>query len=73
MNRTTRLKLKEAKANAEKFIEQMKGMDDKKLSKHIELFRQQMEIAYKKGDTAAIELLTEYEWQTIVARVEKNK
>ena len=71
MKRNTNVKLKEALDNAEIFIAQMKTMDDKKLSKHIDLFRQQMEMAYKQRNTAVYELLTEYEMQTIIARIEK--
>ncbi|HLF46117.1 MAG TPA: hypothetical protein VI548_06810 [Chitinophagaceae bacterium] len=71
MKRNTNIKLKEALNNAENFITQMKTMDDKKLSKHIDLFRQQMEMAYRQRNTAAYELLTEYERQTIIARIEK--
>ena len=71
MKSKTNIKLKEAFDNAETFIAQMKTMDDKKLSKHIDLFRQQMEMAYKQRNTEAYELLTEYERQTIIARIEK--
>ncbi len=39
MKSNTTIKLKEAIANAQRFIEQM---DDKKLSKHLDLFREQM-------------------------------
>jgi hypothetical protein len=57
--------------NAESYIEQMIAMDDKKLSKHIDLFHEQMELAYKQGNKDAYELLYEYEKQTIAARVSK--
>ena len=46
-------------------------MEDKKLARHIDLFRKQMAIAYQQGNTKAFELLSEYEQQTIVARVGK--
>lgn len=42
MKSNTDLKLKEALENSDAFIEQMKTMDDKKLSKHINLSREQM-------------------------------
>ena len=72
MNTTTKHNLQDAKDNAEKYIEQMKTMSDKKLSKHIELFRLQMEKAYKDKNFEAYELIFEYEKQTIEAGVSKN-
>ena len=72
MKSNTKIQIEEAIKNADSFIEQMKKMDDKKLSKHIDLFRQQMEMAYKQGNGAAYELLYEYEKQTIIARVNKD-
>jgi predicted solute-binding protein len=71
MKRNTNTKLKEALDNAEAFIAQMKTMEDKKLSKHIDLYREQMEMAYRQGNSKAYELLYEYEKQTIIARAEK--
>ena len=65
-------KLKEALQNADYFIEQLKAMDDKKLSKHIDLFRQQQQMALAKGKPEVYELLYEYERQTIIARAEKS-
>ena len=59
-------KLKEAIQNAELYIEQMKAMDDKKLSKHIDLFRQQQEMALTQGKPDVYELLYEYERQTLM-------
>ena len=56
----------------ELFIEQMKLMPDAKLSKHLDLFRQQMEKAYQQGNDTAFELLSEYEKQTIIARANKD-
>jgi hypothetical protein len=67
----TNTKLKEALLNADYFIEQLKAMDDKKLSKHIDLFRQQQQMALAQGKPEVYELLYEYERQTIIARVEK--
>lgn len=64
-------KLLEATQNAEKFINQMKKMDDKKLVKHLKLFRMQMEIARETKNHKAFELLCEYERQVIEARVAK--
>jgi hypothetical protein len=66
------IRLEETIANAEKYIEQMQQMDDKKLSKHLDLFRQQMEMAYKQNNEEAYKLLYEYETQTIQARIRKN-
>lgn len=71
MKTTTKTKLHDAIKNAESYMEQMKSMDDKKLSKHIDLFQQQIDIARKNGNETAVQLLQEYEWQTIMARVEK--
>lgn len=71
MKNTTQLKLDDALLNAESYIEQMKTMDDKTLSRNIDLFREQMERAYKQGNKEAYELLYEYEMQTIVARMSK--
>jgi hypothetical protein len=64
-------RIEELKRNAEHYVKQMIKMDDKKLKKHIDLFRIQMEMAYKQGNKEAFELLVEMEWQTIVARVNK--
>jgi len=71
MKKTTQLKLDDALQNAESYIEQMKTMDDKKLSKHLDMFHEQMELAYKQGNKEAYELLYEYEQQTIIARLSK--
>lgn len=64
-------KLKEATDNAEAFVAQLKEMDDKKLSKHIDLFHQQMTMAWQQRNFTAYELLSEYERQTTIARAEK--
>lgn len=72
MKKQTNIKLEEARKNTELYIEQMMAMDDKKLSKHIDLFRQQMEMAYKQGNKEAYEFLVEYEIQTIIARANKD-
>lgn len=71
MKTTTTKKLNEALVNAEKFIKEMEQMDDKKLSKHITIFQQQMQKAYEQNNQEAYQLLAEYEWQTIQARVNK--
>lgn len=73
MKRNTQIKYEDATANAEAYIEQMKAMDDKKLAKHLDLYRQQMEKAYKTNNLAAYELLCEYERQVIEARLAKNQ
>ena len=72
MKSNTEIKIEEARINAEKYIEQMMSMDDKKLIKHLDLFRKQMEMAYKQNNKTAFELLNEYEEQTIQARMKKN-
>lgn len=72
MNNNTKIKMKEAIENAAIFIEQMKSMDDTKLGKHLDLFRQQMDKAYQQGNNNAFELLSEYETQTIIARANKD-
>ncbi len=72
MKNKTPKKLREAIENAENFILQMEQMEDKKLSKHIELFRQQMQIAYNQKNHSAYNLLAEYEMQTIIARANKK-
>ncbi len=71
MKNSTNKKLEEAVKNGGEFIHQMEMMDDNKLSKHIDLFRQQMEKAFKEKKFAAYELLSEYERQTISARFNK--
>ncbi len=72
MKINTKIKLEEAIKNAESYIEQMKKMDDKKLRKHLDLFREQMEKAYKQKNETAFELLSEYEKQVIIARANKD-
>ena len=72
MKRNTEIKLREALVNAEMFIEQMQQMDDRKLSKHLDFFQQQMQMAYKQKNELAYNLLSEYEKQTVEARVNKN-
>ena len=72
MKTNTKIKLDDAIKNAQRYIEQMKTMDDAKLSKHLDLFREQMEKAYKQKNETAFELLNEYEKQIIIARVNKD-
>jgi hypothetical protein len=48
----------------------MRQWSDSKLEKHLDLFRQQLEMAYNQKDEDAISLLTEYENQVINARFE---
>ena len=72
MKTNTKIKHQDALENAENYIEQMKSMDDKKLSKHLDLFRQQMEKAYEQKNETAFELLSEYEKQVINARANKD-
>ncbi len=72
MKSNTKIKLEDAIKNAEQYIEQMKKMDDKKLSKHLDLFQIQMEKAYKQKNEEAFELLSEYERQVIIARLSKG-
>ncbi len=73
MNKTTALKLNEALQNKDAFIKQLRAMPDSKLSKHLDLFQQQMQMAYKQKKHKAYELLAEYERQVFMARLEKNK
>ncbi len=72
MKSNTTIKLEEAIVNARKYIEQMELMDDKKLSKHLDLFHQQMQMVYEQNNEAAYTLLAEYEKQTLAARINKN-
>jgi len=72
MNPHPSIKLKEAIANRNEYISIMAQWDDKKLSKHIDLFQQQMQKAYNDKNEAAYLLLSEYENQTIEARDMKN-
>ncbi len=73
MKSNTKIKLEDAINNAENYIEQMLLMDDKKLSKHLILFRIQMEMAYKQKNFEAYELLYEYEKQVFTAIIRKDK
>jgi hypothetical protein len=70
MSRLHKQKLEEAITNRETFINQMRQWSDSKLEKHLDLFRQQLEMAYNQKDEDAISLLTEYENQVINARFE---
>ena len=72
MNIHDSIKLKEAQKNREGYISIMAGWDDGRLSKHIDLFREQRAMAYMKGDEDAMVLLDEYEWQVIEARLRRN-
>ena len=72
MKNNTEIKLHEAIADARKFIQQMEQMDDKKLSKHLDLFREQMQKAYQQKNDMGYKLLCEYEQQTLIARINKN-
>ena len=47
-------------------------MDDKKLVKHLDLFREQMQKAYEQNNETAFKLLHEYIRQTLTARLNKN-
>jgi predicted solute-binding protein len=72
MKKSKNIQLDDAIQNADKYIKQMVTMDDKKLSKHLDLFRQQMQMAYDQGNHKAFELLQEYERQVIISRMKKN-
>lgn len=72
MKSNTNIKLQDALQNAERYIEEMKTMDDKKLSKHLDLFHEQMQMAYQQGNHEAFELLQEYERQVIISRLSKK-
>ncbi len=71
MNKNTALKLKDTLANMETYIKQLEAMPDQKLSKHLDLFRQQMQMAYRQKNHTAFELLIEYEKQVFMARLRK--
>jgi len=71
MKNNTIKKLEEAISNAEEFIRQMESMDDKKLSKHLDLFQVQIQKAFQQKNFSAFNLLSEYERQTIIARIKK--
>ena len=72
MKNNTEIKLHEAIADARKIIQQLEQMDDKKLSKHLDLFREQMQKAYQQKNDMGYKLLYEYEQQTLIARITKN-
>lgn len=57
MKSNTKIKLKDAIKNAARYIEEMQLMDDKQLSKNLDLFRQQMAMAYQQKNYTAYELL----------------
>lgn len=65
------MKLKAALENSEAYIKQMMALDDKKLARNIDMFQQQIIMAFKQGNTAALETLYVYEHQTISARILK--
>lgn len=71
MKSVAKIKIEEAKKNAESFIQQMTYFDDKKLEKHLDLFQKQKAMAFKQQNHEAFELLDLYEWQVIQARVLK--
>lgn len=72
MKSNTKIKFEDAIKNAARYIEQMQLMDDKQLPKNLDLFRQQMEMAYNQKNYEAYELLCEYETQVIKARVNRD-
>ncbi len=71
MKKAVRPALQDALKNKEKYIRMMEGFPDKKLQKHLDLFRQQMQMAYKQGNHEGFTLLQEKEWQTFMARLNK--
>ena len=72
MKTNTKIKIEEALKNAESYIEEMKVLDYKKLSKHLYLFQKQMQMAYYHGNLEAFELLQEYERQVLRSRMLLN-
>jgi len=72
MKTNTKIKIEEALKNAESYIEEMKVWDDKKLSKHLDLFQKQIKMAYDQGNLEAFELLQEYERQVLRSRILLN-
>lgn len=69
MSSPQRIKLQTAIAHRNAYIEALTKMGDHKLSRFIDLYREQMQMALKAGNTSAYELLCEYEAQAISARL----
>ncbi len=63
------LKFEDALMNAEKYIHRMSKWSDKKLERHLDLFRIQKEMAWKDKKWDAYELFCLYEDQVIQARL----
>lgn len=72
MKSTAKIKLEDAIENAENYIAQLKAMDDKKLSKHLDLFRIQMQQEYQQKTYTAYELLYLHEKQIITSRANQK-
>jgi hypothetical protein len=68
---TQKIKLEVAIQNSLKYISTMSRWSDKKLEKHLDLFRIQKAMALKQKKYDAFELLSEYEDQVIQARLRK--
>ena len=62
------MELKTLRKNREKYIAEMVKMSDKKLSKNLDIVRQQMEIAYRNRNEIGLENLYEMEDQIVHAR-----
>jgi predicted solute-binding protein len=73
MKSTQLIKLEEAINRADEFVRIMSRWNDKKLEKHLDLYREQKTLALKANKMEAFELLCEYEDQVILARLAKLK
>ena len=58
--------------NTESYEEQLNAMDEEKLSKHLDLIHQQMEMAYEQEDLTTFKSLQEYEQQVMMSSVLKS-
>ena len=71
MKTAQQMKLEDATRNEDKYIKQMSRWSDKKLEKHLNIFRIQKRIAWKEKKFEAYKLLCLYEDQVILARLKK--
>ena len=72
MKKKPKTALEDAIMNRKKYVWQMMKMDDEKLSRNIECFREQLEMAHKQNNREVFELLSEYIEQTSIARIMKR-
>jgi hypothetical protein len=71
MKTAQQIKLEDAIQNQEKYIHSMSRWNDKKLIKHLNLYRIQKEMALQQEKLDAYKLLSIYEDQVIMARLKK--